>query len=164
MIKSSNDIFLREILSETKTIVAVGVSTNVVRPSHFVARYLHYRGYRVIPVNPVAAGQVLFGEPVLAGFEDIPKNTQVDLVDIFRRSEHVPAILDDAIKHLTPHLKTVWMQVGVQNEEAAQQARSMGLKVVQNKCPKIEFQRLYGELRKAGINTGIVSSKLPEWL
>ena len=154
---------LREILAETKTIAAVGVSTNPVRPSFFVARYLHYRGYRVIPVNPAYAGRELFGERVAAGFDDLPSDARIDMVEIFRRAEFVPEIVDAAMAAL-PDLKTVWLQFGIYHEEAAAKARAAGLRVVQDRCPKIEFQRLFGELRKAGINTGIVSSKRPEWV
>jgi predicted CoA-binding protein len=157
-----NDV-LRKILGETKTIAAVGVSTNPIRPSYFVIRYLHYRGYNMIPVNPVYAGAELFGKKVVASLSDIPVDQPVDMVEVFRKPSAVPAILDDALAHLSG-LKTLWMQFGIYNEDAASVARARGLQVVQDRCPKIEFQRLYGELRKAGINTGIISSKLPEWM
>lgn len=160
---TTSDETLRKILGETRTIAAVGVSTNPVRPSYFVIRYLHYRGYDMIPVNPAYAGQRLFGKTVLASLAGIPADTQVDMVEVFRRSEAVPGILDEALEHL-PGLKTLWMQFGIYNETAARKAREHGIQVVQDRCPKIEFQRLYGELRKAGINTGIISSKLPEWM
>ena len=154
---------LRKILGETKTIAAVGVSTNPVRPSYFVIRYLHYRGYNMIPVNPVYAGQKMFGKEVLPSLADIPKDQSVDMVEVFRRSDAVPGILEEALQHLNG-LKTLWLQFGIYNEEAAQTARDAGLQAVQDRCPKIEYQRLFGELRKAGINTGIISSKLPEWV
>ena len=152
---------IKNILSDTKTIACVGVSNNPVRPSYFVARYLHYRGYEIVPVNPAYAGQSIFGKEILGSLADIPKTVSVDMVDIFRRAEFVPGIVDEAIEHLMPGLKTIWMQFGIRHEEAANLARSKGLNVVQDKCPKIEYQRLFGELRKAGINTGIISSKLP---
>ncbi|GGE37738.1 CoA-binding protein [Actibacterium pelagium] len=152
---------LRGILEETKTIAAVGVSTNPVRPSYFVVRYLHYRGYNMIPVNPAYAGQKVFGKEVLASLADIPKDQTVDMVEVFRRSEAIPGILDEALEHLAG-LKTLWMQFGIYNEDAAETASAAGLRVVQDRCPKIEYQRLFGELRKAGINTGIISAKLPE--
>ena len=154
---------LRKILSETRTIAAVGVSTNPVRPSYFVVRYLHYRGFDMIPVNPAYAGQELFGKKVVASLADIPKDQQVDMVEVFRQPDAVPGVLDEALEHL-PGLKTFWMQFGIRHEEAAAKARAHGLQVVQDRCPKIEYQRLFGELRKAGINTGIISSKLPEWM
>ena len=158
---SSNDD-LKQALLEAKTIAVVGVSNNPVRASYFVVRYLHYRGYNIIPVNPAYAGQDLFGNKVLSSLADIPKDVTVDIVDIFRRAEFVPDIVDEAIDHLLPGLKTIWMQFGIWHEEAAAKARQHGIKTVENRCPKIEYQRLFGELRKAGINTGIVTSRLPE--
>jgi predicted CoA-binding protein len=159
MTNQLTDAFLKDILHSTKTIACVGVSPKTIRPSHFVARYLHYRNYRVIPVNPGHAGKLLFGEVIRADLSELA-DTKVDMVDIFRRPDAVPAILDSALEHLMPHLKTIWMQVGVEHAEAAERAQSHGLNVVQNRCPKIEFQRLFGELRKAGFNTGIISSRL----
>ena len=159
----SSNAELKAALLEAKTIAVVGVSNNPVRASYFVVRYLHYRGYSIIPVNPAYAGQTLFGNTVLASLSDIPKSVNVDIVDIFRRADFVPEIVDEAIEHLLPGLKTIWMQFGIWHAEAAAKARSHGLQTVENRCPKIEYQRLFGELRKAGINTGIVSSKLPEW-
>jgi hypothetical protein len=158
---SNSDEQLKTILRGTKTVAVVGVSTNPVRASYFVARYLHYRGYRIIPVNPGHAGKTLFGEKIIASLADIPDEIRVDMVDIFRRPEHVPAIVDEALANLLPDLQTIWMQFGIRHEEAAEKARSAGLNVVQDRCPKIEYQRLFGELRKAGFNTGIVSSRLP---
>ncbi len=160
MTTTPSDELLGKVLDETKVIAAVGVSTNPVRPSYFVMRYLKMRNYRVIPINPVAAGQTLFGETILASIEDIPKDIHVDMLDIFRRPEFVPPLVDAAIEHLGDHLKTIWMQVGVEHAQAAQRATDAGLQVIQNRCPKIEYQRLNGELRRAGFNTGIISSKL----
>lgn len=162
MTTTPSDALLDKILTQTKTIAAVGVSPNPVRPSHYVARYLSLRGYRVIPVNPGHAGKILFGETVLERLEDIALDQPVDMVDIFRRSEHVPPLVDAAIAHFGATLKTVWMQVGVRHETAAERAAKAGLHVIQNRCPKIEYQRLYGELRKAGINTGIISARRPK--
>ena len=159
MTKTPSDDLLRKILKESKTFACFGVSMNPVRPSYFVARYLSLRGYSVIPVNPGHAGKELFGAEIRADLESIPKETQVDVLDIFRRSEHVLPIVRDALEHL-PGLKTIWMQVGVENAEAAELAESKGLQVIQNRCPKIENQRLFGELRMGGFNTGIISSKL----
>ena len=147
----------REILAQTQTIACVGVSLNPVRPSNYVARYLSLRGYRVIPVNPGHAGKTLYGARVLARLSDI--DGPVDMVDIFRRSEHVLPIVAEALEHLEG-LRTIWMQIGVRNEEAAALAKARGLNVVQDRCPKIEYQRLFGELRKGGFNTGIISSRL----
>ncbi|MBR3372089.1 MAG: CoA-binding protein [Rhodobacteraceae bacterium] len=148
---------LKRILHRTKVIAVVGVSANPVRPSYFVARYLKLKGYRIIPVNPGLAGQSLFGETILGTVADCPP--QVDMVDIFRRSEHVPQIVDDALENL-PNLRTIWMQIGVQHDAAAAKAQARGVDVVQNLCPKMEYQRLFGELRMGGINTGVISSRL----
>lgn len=161
MADKTSDDTLRRILTETRSIAAVGVSTNPVRPSYFVMRYLHYRGYEMIPVNPVYAGQTLFGTRIVASLSDIPRDRKVDMVEVFRRSEFVPGILDEALQTLNG-LKTLWMQFGIYNREAEEAGRAAGLEVVQDRCPKVEYQRLFGELRKAGINTGIISSKLPE--
>ena len=160
MTTTPTDALLNKILNETKVIAAVGVSTNPVRPSYFVMRYMSMRNYRVIPINPAYAGQTLFGETILASIADIPKDTPVDMLDIFRRPEFVLDLVDTAIEHLGEHLKTVWMQVGVEHAGAAKVATDAGLQVIQNRCPKIEYQRLNGELRRAGFNTGIISSKL----
>ena len=159
MTQTPTDSLLRKILTETKTIACVGVSTNPVRPSYFVARYLSLKGFTVIPVNPGHAGKMLFGQEIRADLASIPKAPAVDMLDLFRRSEHVLPIVEDAIATL-PHLKTVWMQIGVENAEAAALAEAHGIQVVQNRCPKIEYQRLFGELRMGGFNTGIISSKL----
>lgn len=156
---SYSDAFLRRVLRRTGCIACVGVSPNPIRPSHYVARYLSQRGYRVIPVNPGHAGTELFGEVVHATLGDIPPEVPVDMVDIFRRSEHVLPIVEAALAHL-PALRTVWMQIGVKNAEARALAEARGIDVIENLCPKMEHQRLFGELRKAGFNTGIISSKL----
>ena len=154
---------LKRVLSETKTIAIVGVSNNPIRASYFVARYLHYRRFNIIPINPAYEGQTLFGTKILGSISDIPRENSVDMVDIFRRAEFVPSIVDEALEHLMPGLKTIWMQFGIHHEEAATKARKHGLQTIEDRCPKIEYQRLFGELRKAGINTGIVTSKLTEW-
>ena len=149
--------YLRQILSRTRRIAVVGVSLNDVRPSYFVARYLSYRGFDVIPVNPGHAGKTAFGQTVVASLADI--EGPVDMVDIFRRSEHVPPLVDEALSHFSS-LRTIWMQIGVFHAVAAQTARDQGVEGVMNRCPKIEYQRLYGELRMAGFNTGVISSRL----
>jgi predicted CoA-binding protein len=152
-----SDSHLKSILQGNKTVAVVGVSMNPVRPSYYVARYLGLKGYRVIPVNPGHAGKRLFGEVVQPSLSDIAE--PVDMVDIFRRSEAVPAIVDEALAHF-PKLKCIWMQIGVEHAEAAAKAEARGVDVIQNRCPKIEYQRLFGELRMGGFATGIISSKL----
>ncbi len=152
-----SDEFLRSILKRTKTVAVVGVSMNEVRPSFYVARYLSLKGFTVIPVNPGHAGKQLFGQTVRASLSDITED--VDMVDIFRRSEAVPPIVDEALE-VFPSLRTIWMQIGVEHAEAAAKAEARGVDVVMNRCPKIEYQRLFGELRMGGFSTGIISSKL----
>lgn len=134
-----SDDDLRRILTETRVIALVGASANPDRPSHRVGWYLARRGYRVIPVNPGLAGQSLFGETVVARLSDIPGG--VDMVDIFRRSEEVGPVVADALAAL-PSLRTVWMQLGVVNEAAAEVARARGVEVVMDRCPAIEIPRL----------------------
>lgn len=157
MSESYSDDFLREILRRTRVIAIVGVSLNEVRPSYYVARYLSLKGFHVIPVNPGHAGKTLFGETVRASLSEI--DADVDMVDIFRRSEAVPPIVDEALEAF-PGLRTIWMQIGVENPGAAEKARARGVDVIMNRCPKIEYQRLFGELRMGGFNTGVISSKL----
>ena len=152
-----SDAILRDILKRTQTVAVLGVSTNPVRPSYYVARYLSLKGFTVIPVNPGHAGKTLFGAQIVSALSDIA--APVDMVDIFRRSEAVPPIVDEALDVL-PDLQTIWMQIGVEHAEAAAKAEARGMDVVMNRCPKIEYQRLFGELRMGGFNTGVISSKL----
>jgi len=160
--KNPSDKFLRETLTHTKTIAMVGVSLKEIRPSFFVARYLNLKGYRIVPINPGHAGETLFGQMIYPSLEEIPEDVgPIQMVDIFRRSDQVGPIVDTSIKALSHRgLKTIWMQIGVINEDAATVAETAGLDVIMNRCPKIEHQRLFGELRKAGFNTGVISSKL----
>jgi predicted CoA-binding protein len=153
------DEFLRKVLTRTKVVAVVGLSPNPVRPSYYVARYLQLKGMRVIPVNPGHAGSRVLGEEIYADLASIPQDVPVDMVDIFRRSEHVPPIVDEALARL-PRLRTVWMQIGVHNEDAAEKAQAAGMDVIMDRCPKIEYQRLFGELRMGGFATGVISSKL----
>ncbi|MEM6487388.1 MAG: CoA-binding protein [Pseudomonadota bacterium] len=156
-----SDAEIGAILARTRTVAAVGVSLNQVRPSYFVARYLALKGFRVIPVNPRYAGQTVFGETVIESLAAIPAALgAVQMVDIFRRSNQAGAVVDDAIQALVPRgLQTVWMQIGVVDEAAAARAEAAGLTVVMDRCPKIEYQRLHGELSWGGFNSGIISSK-----
>src|SRR5690349_8140682 len=151
---SYSDQYLRQILRETKTIAMVGASATWNRPSYFAMKYLQGKGYRVIPVNPRAAGETILGEKTYAELKDVPD--KIDMVDIFRNSEAAGPIVDDAI---AMGARAVWMQIGVRNDEAARKAEAAGLTVVMNRCPKIEWSRLHGELAWSGVNTGIISSK-----
>ena len=149
-----DDLYLRRILRECKTIAMVGASANWNRPSYFAMKYLLDRGYKVIPVNPAAAGQEIMGQKVHASLADLPQ--KADMVDIFRNSEAAGQITDEAIAH---GAKVVWMQLGVRNEAAAQRAEAAGLKVVMNRCPKIEHSRLSGTIEWHGIASGVISSR-----
>jgi len=153
---------LRKLLRRIETVAAVGVSPNPVRPSHYVGRYLALKGYRVLPVNPVHAGKTLWGAPVVASLSDIPaEEDPVQMVDVFRRSEEAGAVIDEALEALLDRgLEVIWMQIGVIDHAAAKRAEAKGVQVVMNLCPKMEYQRLFGELRMGGIATGVISSKL----
>jgi len=149
-----DDAWIKAILREVKTFAMVGASTNEMRPSYFAMLYLQKKGYRVLPVNPRAAGQTLLGERVWARLDELP--VKPDMVDIFRRSEEAPAIVDDAIRLGIP---IVWMQLGVRHDEAAAEAQAAGLRVVMDRCPKIEYGRLFGEIGWLGVNRRVVSSR-----
>ena len=149
-----SDEYLRDILRAVRVIAMVGASPNWNRPSYFVMKYLQAKGFHVIPVNPGVAGQEILGEKVYAALGDIP--VSVDMVDIFQRSDQVGPIVDEAIRI---GAKMIWMQLTVRNDDAAAKAEAAGLKVVMNRCPKIEFGRLSGELSWSGINSEIISSK-----
>jgi len=152
-----SDAKLRNILSTVGTIAMVGASSNWNRPSYFVMKYLQGKGYRVIPVNPGTAGNELLGERVYASLRDIPD--RIDMVDVFRASEAAGPIVDDAI---AIGAKVVWMQLGVRNDEAAAKGQAAGLDVIMNRCPKIEFGRLGGELSWSGVNSGIIRNRPAE--
>lgn len=140
----NSDAEIRDILQTVRTIAVIGISANPDRPSHFVAAFLADNGYRVIGVNPGLAGQQMFGETVCATIADLPD--AIDMVDIFRRPEDVPAVVDDALARF-PHLPAIWMQIGVAHAGAAATARAAGVRVVENRCPKVEIPRL---LRRQG--------------
>ncbi len=135
------DDTIRAALREARTIAVLGFSPRPERPSHYVAQFLQSRGYRVIPVNPGLAGQVALGETVYAGLAEIPREIAIDMVDVFRTPEAVPAIVAE-IAAQRPEVKTLWLQLGVVHEEAAATARAAGLVVVMDRCPKIEIPRL----------------------
>lgn len=150
------DAYINGILSRHRTIAMVGASPNTSRPSYFAMKYLKEKGFRVIPVNPGQAGKELLGERIYSSLADIAE--PVDIVDIFRSSE---AALEVTRKAIEIGAKVVWMQLGVRNDEAARLAEEAGLQVVMNRCPKIEYGRLSGELGWAGVNSRRVSAKRP---
>lgn len=151
---SYSDDELRSLLRRARVVAMVGASPKWVRPSHFVLRYLQQKGYRVIPVNPQNAGEEIQGEKVYASLRDVPD--RVDVVDVFRNSAAAGPITDEAI---AIGAKAIWMQLTVRNDEAAARAKAAGLEVVMNRCMKIEYGRLFGELGWCGVNTGVISSK-----
>lgn len=148
------DWLIRRILRETDVIAMVGASTNWNRPSYFAMKYLQEKGYRVIPVNPRAAGETLLGETVYESLKAVP--VPIDMVDIFQRSERVPPVVDEAIE---VGAQTIWMQLGVRHDAAAAKAEAAGMTVIMDRCPKIEFGRLSGELGWSGINTRVITSR-----
>jgi predicted CoA-binding protein len=153
---SYDDTYIRGILNTVKTIAMVGVSPKTSRPSYFVFKYLLERGYRVIPVNPGQAGTELLGQKFFARLADVPE--PVDMVDIFRNSEAALGVVQEALA-LTPLPQVIWMQLGVRNDEAARLAEEAGLKVVMNRCPKIEYGRLSSEISWIGVNSRTLSAK-----
>jgi predicted CoA-binding protein len=152
------DSLIRDILKSVKRIALVGASANEARPSWIVTKYLIDRGYDVIPVNPGLAGQTILGKTVYATLKDIPG--PVDMVEIFRNSEAAGPITDEALA-LDPLPKVIWMQLSVRNDEAAARAEAKGVTVIMNRCPKIEYGRLSGEIGWQGINSRILSAKKP---
>jgi O-acetylhomoserine (thiol)-lyase len=152
-----SDAQIRGVLERVRTIAMVGASSNWNRPSYFVMKYLQGKGYRVIPVNPGIAGQLLLGEKVYAALRDIPE--PVDMVDVFRSSAEAPGIVEDAIAIGAP---VVWMQLGVRNDAAAALGEAAGIEIIMNRCPKIEFGRLGGELSWSGVNSGIIQNRAPQ--
>jgi predicted CoA-binding protein len=151
-----DDSYIRGILNTVKTIVMVGASEKDNRPSYFAFKYLLERGYNMIPVNPGQAGHDLLGRKVFARLLDIPE--PVDMVDIFRASQYAVPIVEEALK-MQPRPRVIWMQLGVRNDEAAAIAEANGLKVVMNRCPKIEYGRLSSEISWMGVNSRTISSK-----
>jgi len=150
--------YISGILNSVKTIAIVGASANDVRPSFFVTKYLIDKGYDVYPINPGHAGKEILGRMTYAKLSDVP--VPIDMVDIFRASSAVPPIVDEALA-LSPLPKVIWMQLTVRHDEAATKAEAHGIKVVMNRCPKIEYGRLSGEIGWNGVNSGTISSKKP---
>ncbi|HSM43282.1 MAG TPA: CoA-binding protein [Afifellaceae bacterium] len=153
-----SDAFIRGLLEGVRTVAIVGASLKDVRPSYFVVRYLIDKGYEVYPVNPGQAGKQVLGREVYASLADIP--VALDMVDIFRGSEAASGIVDEALA-LDPQPRVIWMQLGVRNDEAAAKAEAAGLTVVMNRCPKIEYGRLSGEISWSGVNSRTISAKRP---
>ena len=159
MLRYSDDL-IRNILRSTKTIAMVGASGNEMRPSYFAMKYLLDKGFIIRPVNPGLAGKEILGQAVYASLHDVP--APIDMVDIFRASDAAPGIVKEAIAEKERlGLKTVWMQLGVVNEEAAQLAREAGLAVVMDRCPKIEYGRMSGEISWMGVNRKLIDSRKP---
>ncbi|MGB6706640.1 MAG: CoA-binding protein [Pseudolabrys sp.] len=151
-----SDNYIRSILNTVKTIAMVGISPKENRPSYFAFKYLLDRGYRMIPVNPGQTAKPILKQKVYATLSDIPE--PVDMVDIFRSSEHVLSIVEESLR-LTPRPQVIWMQLTVRDGEAASLAEKVGLKVVMNRCPKIEYGRLSSEISWIGVNSRTLSSK-----
>jgi len=148
---------LRRILKESRTIAVVGLSADWYRPSYFAAKYMQEHGYRVIPVNPKY--REILGEKCYPSLREIPDG--VDLVDVFRKTQDVMPVAEDAI---AIHAKVLWQQLGVRNEAALAKARAAGLDAVMDRCVKIEHARLFGGLNWVGVNTRVISAKRPRWL
>jgi predicted CoA-binding protein len=150
------DNYIRGILNTVKSIAMVGISPKDNRPSYFAFKYLLERGYRMIPVNPGHAGNEILGQKVYAKLTDIPE--PVDMVDVFRAAQFAPGVVDEALQ-MTPKPAVIWMQLMVRNDEAAAKAEAAGLKVVMDRCPKIEYGRLSSEIGWIGVNSRTLSSK-----
>ncbi len=148
------DWVIRRILHDTQVVAMVGASAHWNRPSYFAMKYLQIKGYRVIPVNPRAAGDEILGERAYASVTDVP--VPVDVVDCFRRGDQIGPIADDAI---AIGAKVLWMQLGVRNDQAAAKAEAAGLTVIMDRCMKIEYGRLSGEIGWSGINTRVITSR-----
>ncbi|MBB4286404.1 O-acetylhomoserine aminocarboxypropyltransferase [Roseospira goensis] len=152
------DAHIRSILAEVKTIAMIGTSANPNRPSYFVMKYLQEKGYRVLPVNPTQAGNTILGETVHARLADVPE--PVDMVDVFRAADAVPGIVAETLAVAADKgIRVLWMQLGVRHDAAAAEAEAAGLTVIMDRCPKIEYGRLGGELGWYGVNSGVISSR-----
>src|SRR6201991_2549925 len=151
-----DDNYIRGILNSVKSIAMVGASPVNVRPSYFAFKYLAQRGYDMIPVNPGHVGKELLGKPFVGSLAEIGR--PVDMIDIFRNSTHIMPVVEEALK-LAPLPKIIWMQLGARDDEAASKAEAAGLKVVMNRCPKIEYGRLSSEISWMGVNSRTITSK-----
>lgn len=150
------DDYIRGILNSVKSIAMVGASPVNVRPSYFAFKYLAQRGYDMTPVNPGHVGKELLGKPFVASLSDI--GHPIDMIDIFRNSSHIMPVVEEALT-LDPLPKVIWMQLGARDDAAAAKAESVGIKVVMNRCPKIEYGRLSSEISWMGVNSRTLSSK-----
>ena len=150
------DDYIRAILNSVKVIAMVGASPVDVRPSYFAFKYLVQRGYDMIPVNPGHVGKTLLGRPFVASLSEIGR--PIDMIDIFRNSSHIMPVVDEALT-LSPLPKVIWMQLGARDDTAAAKAEAVGLKVVMNRCPKIEWGRLSSEISWMGVNSRTISAK-----
>ncbi|WP_315759204.1 MULTISPECIES: CoA-binding protein [unclassified Bradyrhizobium] len=150
------DDYIRGILNGVKVIAMVGASPSEIRPSFFAFKYLVQRGYDMIPINPGHVGKSLMGRPFVASLADIGR--PIDMVDIFRSSQHIMPVVDEALR-LSPLPKVIWMQLGARDDAAAEKAEAAGLKVVMNRCPKIEYGRLSSEISWMGVNSRTISAK-----
>ena len=155
---SYDNTYIAGILNTVKTVAMIGASPNDVRPSFFVLKYLLAKGFSVFPINPGHAGKEILGRKVYGKLADIPE--AIDMVEIFRTNDAVPGIVDEVLR-LDPLPKVIWMQLGVRHDEAAARAEAAGIKVVMNRCPKIEYGKLSGEIGWTGVNSGVLSSKKP---
>ena len=151
-----DDAYISGILKSVKTIAVVGASANEVRPSFFVTKYMMDKGYDAIPVNPGRAGKDILGAKVYARLADIDR--PIDMVDVFRASDAVPGVVDEVLA-LDPLPKVVWMQLTVRDDAQAARLEEKGIKVVMNRCPKIEYARLSGEIGWNGVNSRVISSR-----
>lgn len=155
-----SDTYIAGVLGDVKSIALVGASANTSRPSYFVLKYMLAKGYAVVPINPGLAGQEILGQRVVASLADLDQ--PIDMVDIFRSSDAALEVTREAIRLKDKlGLTAVWMQLTVFNQQAADEAEAVGLRVVMNRCPKIEYGRLSGEIGWAGVNKGLVSSRRP---
>ncbi|MFV3076233.1 CoA-binding protein [Niveispirillum fermenti] len=148
------DEFIRGVLNAVKTIAVVGATDNPVRASFYVMKYMADKGYRMIPVNPALAGKSVLGQPAYASLTDLPEKP--DMVDIFRNTAEAGRVAEEAAAMGIPY---IWMQLGIRNDEAAARAETAGATVIMNRCPKIEYARLYGEIGRQGVNSNIITAK-----
>ena len=153
-----DDAYISGILSSVRTVAVVGASANEVRPSYFVTKYLIDKGFDVYPVNPGQSGKTILGRPVFARLADVP--APIDMVDVFRASEAAQGVVREALT-LQPLPKVIWMQLGVRDDAAAALAEASGVQVVMNRCPKIEYGRLSGEIGWTGVNSRVISARKP---